>query len=157
MLKKLLYSLLFITVATASEAQNTLNTYEESGKVASYSFNKKMVIHYWDGGYFDVMLNEEPIIKYDVKPYFTILNIRGESLFININLSDIKKITYEDVAATIEDISIVSKYSGPSLVYDINGRHVMTVPEGQQVMTSSLPQGMYVIKNNNHSYKIQKR
>lgn len=111
----------------------------------------KMILHQKSGGNIEVLLNELPVATYEG----TELVITTQTV-AKFPLSNLEKITFQNVATSVEAMKVLCKDGGPSLVYDLNGRLLMTVPAGQPVETSVLPSGMYIIRNNNNSYKIQK-
>ena len=119
------------------------------------SAETKMVIHQKSGGTIDVLLSEKPVAKYDGTDL--VVTTPSSTTALSYSLADLEKITYEDITTSIKCMTIVSNDGGASRIYDLNGSLVTTVPAGQAVETSSLPQGMYIIKNNSHSYKIQKK
>lgn len=113
----------------------------------------KMHIHQKTGGSVEVTLNDKPVVAYEGNEL--VVKSRSNST-LRFVLNTLEKITYSNVSTLVEDMSILSKNAGPSRIYDINGRLVMTVLEDEAVETMSLPSGIYIIKNNNGSYKIQK-
>ena len=119
------------------------------------SAQTKMVRHQKSGESIDVLLSEKPVATYEGTDL--VVTTPSSTTSLRYSLADLEKITYEDITTSIKCMTIVSNDGGASKIYDLNGRLLITVPAGQPVETSSLPQGMYIIKNNKQSYKIQKR
>lgn len=113
----------------------------------------KIVIHQKTGGDIEVSLSSKPVVTYEGS---NLVVTSSGAATLSYPLSELEKITYSNVATAVEEMTVLSKDAGPSQVYDLNGRLLMTVPANQPVETSALPRGMYIIKNNNNSYKIQK-
>lgn len=113
----------------------------------------KMVIHQKESSNIDVLLKTKPIVTYEG----TDLVVTADGATLRYPLSSLEKITFDETTTAIKCMTIISQDAGQSKVYDINGRLVMTVDEGMGIETSSLPQGMYIVKNNKNSYKIQKK
>ena len=112
----------------------------------------KMVIHQKVGEDVEILLSSKPVVTYEESN----LVVKSSSATLSYPLSALEKITYSNVATAVEEMAVLNKDAGPSQVYDLNGRLFMTVPANQPVETSALPRGMYIIKSNNISYKIQK-
>ena len=116
----------------------------------------KMVIHQKTGGDIEIAFSDKPVATFE-----------GENMIITTTktqfsfpISNIGETTYDEsggTSAIIESVTQLSPDAGPSRIYDINGRLVKTVPAGEPVSFGTLPQGTYIIKNNNSSYKINRK
>lgn len=116
----------------------------------------KMILHQKAGGDVAILLADKPVATYEGDN----LVITTTKTTLSFPVSNIKEATYqEDNAATaiIESVTQLSPDAGPSRIYDISGRLVKTVPATESLNLGSLPQGTYIIKNNNTSYKINKK
>lgn len=135
MIKKTILSLLAVVSFTTANADT------------------KMVIHQKENSAIDVLLKTKPVVTYEG----TDLVVTADGATLRYPLSSLEKITFDETTTAIKCMTIISQDAGQSKVYDLNGRLVMTVDEGMSIETSSLPQGMYIVKNNKNSYKIQKK
>lgn len=115
----------------------------------------KMILHQKNGADISVLLSEKPVAKYEGSEF--VITTKSNDATLRFMLSALDRITYEDITTAVKDFCVVSKDSGPSQVFDLNGRLIMTISEGEAVEAAALAKGIYVIKNKNYSYKIQKR
>lgn len=112
----------------------------------------KLIIHQKDGAEVDVLLKEKPVGTYEGAEFV----VTSEDAVLRFPLSELAKITFEEDATRVESVTVQSKGSGMSRIYDISGKLVKTLPEGETVDLTDLQRGIYIVKNNNHSYKIEK-
>lgn len=134
MKRKILIPLLFAQFALGAQAQT------------------KMILQQKSGGDIEIMLNEKPKAVYEGSE----LVIQTTGMTIRYQLSQLERIVYSEVTTSVDD-SIISHGDGRTLVYDMNGRLIKTVPENQCLDMASLSNGIYIIKNNKNTYKIQKK
>lgn len=137
MKQKLIFLLLMTVTAIGAQAQT------------------KMILHQKSGGDIEIAFSDKPVATFE-----------GENMIITTTktqfsfpISNLGETTYDESGTTaiIESVTQLSPDAGPSRVYDINGRLLKTVPAGEPVNFGTLPQGTYIIKNNNSSYKINRR
>lgn len=136
--KKLLFMLLITPLSIGALAQT------------------KMILHQKVGGDVEILLADKPVAIYEGNN----MVITTTKTSLSFPISNIVEATYqEDNAATaiIESVTQLSLDAGPSRIYDINGRLIKNVPASESINFSTLPQGTYIIKNNNASYKINKK
>ena len=115
----------------------------------------KMILHQKSGGDIEILFADKPVATFE-----------GENMIITTTktqfsfpISNIGETTYDegDAVTIIESVTQLSPEAGPSRIYDIDGRFVKTIPAGEPVNFGTLPQGTYIIKNNNSSYKINRK
>lgn len=116
----------------------------------------KLILHQKSGGDIEIAFSDKPVATFE-----------GENMILTTSktqfsfpLSNLGETTYEEdniATAIIESVTPLSPDAGPSRIYDLDGRLVKTVPAGEPVSFGTLPQGIYIIKNNNSSYKINRK
>lgn len=114
----------------------------------------KMILHQKMGGDIEILFADKPVATFE-GDNMVITTAKASFSFPIINLGET---TYSDAtAAIIESVTQLSLDAGPSHIYDINGRLIKTVPVGEPINFGMLPQGIYVIKNNKSTYKINRK
>lgn len=115
----------------------------------------KMILHQKNGADIEINFADKPVATFEGNE----MVLTTTKTTLRFSVSNLETTTYDDGGATaiIESITQLSPDAGPSLIYDAEGRLVRTVPTGQPVSFGSLPQGLYIIKNNNSSYKINRK
>ena len=114
-----------------------------------------MLIHPKGGGEATrVQLVDKPVATYEDN----VLVITTSSATLRFALSDIEHVSFADSEDTsVEPITISNLDAGENRVYDLQGKLVKVFPVGESVTISALSSGIYIIKNNLTTYKIQKR
>lgn len=114
-----------------------------------------MTLHLRNGGDVDFAFSDMPVTTFEEENM--IVTILGTQFTFPI--SDLVETTFREDAFTdgiIETVTQLSPDAGPSRIYDIRGHLLKTIPAGEPVNFGNLPHGIYIIKNNNSSYKINK-
>ncbi len=136
-MKKLILSGLFLLLCTmVAMAQSTLNVHTKSGSVVSYNFS------------------EEPTVTYTADG----LHLQTKTVDVDYPLDDLDKFTFSKDEAT--GIATTKGTSDDVRIYTLNGVlvHTAKAENGKSSFSmSSLPAGIYVVKNGNITYKITKR
>ncbi len=139
MKRKLILLLLMAAAAVGAQAQT------------------KMYIHQKSGGDIEILFADKPVATFDGDD----MVLTTTKATLRFSLKNLESTSYKEednlATAIIESVNQLSPDAGPSRVYDINGRLIKTVPAGEPVSFGTLQQGTYVIKNNNSSYKINRR
>ncbi len=140
-MKKKLILLLLAAVAVGAQAQNTLNVIRQDGSFMCFRFTEKPQTTF-EGN--DVVITTD---KQNLK----------------IPFSTIKEYTFGDDLIATDVISMQAADSGLGTVYvySVNGKLIKTIGSSNnksvEIFTKELPGGTYIIKNNNVTYKYQKR
>ena len=109
-----------------------------------------IIIHQNDGTTIGYAFSDEPKISYVGET----LIMSAAGVAVEFPLETLQKLTFTETTTDIPLIITTTKADGPHHIYTSDGRLVRTVPEGSQLTVSGLPVGIYVIHNNNISYKI---
>lgn len=136
-MKRTFFILLMAVVAIGAQAQT------------------KMILHQKTGGDIEIAFSDNPVATFEGNE----MVITTAKTILRFSIDNLQDTSFDESgnADNIESVTLLSPDAGPSRIYDINGRLVKTVPAGEPVSFGTLPQGTYVIKNNNSSYKINKR
>lgn len=137
-MKKTLLSTCFLLFALCASAQT------------------KMILHQKGGGDIEIAFADKPVATFEGDE----MVLTTTKATLRFSLKNLGETTYDEdntATAIIESVTQLSPDAGPSRVYDISGRLVKTIPAGEPVSFGTLQQGTYIIKNNNSSYKINKR
>lgn len=140
-MKKKLILFLLAAVAVGAQAQNTLNVIRQDGSFMCFRFSEKPQTTF-EGN--DVVITTD---KQNLK----------------IPFSTIKEYTFGDDLIATDVISMQAADSGLGTVYvySVNGILIKTIGSSNnksvEIFTKELPAGTYIIKNNNVTYKYQKR
>ena len=110
-----------------------------------------VVLHQLNGTTITYAFSEEPKVTY-----------RGDTLVMSATgvvveypIVTLKKMTFtETQLSTFDTPLIITPANGPCQIYTIGGQLIRTILEGSQITTSGLPAGIYIIRNNKNSYKI---
>lgn len=113
----------------------------------------KMILHQKTGGDIEILFADKPVATFEGDN----MVITTTKTSFSFPIANLGETTYSDATASIESVTRLSLDAGPSYIYDINGRLIKTVPIGEPVNFGMLPQGIYVIKNNKSSYKINRK
>lgn len=140
-MKKIIFSLLTLFVATASWAETALIVHQKSGGTVMYSFSEKPVVTYSEG--------------------YLIISVEGAQ--VSYPLSDMKKFTFDDVDE--DQITLITAPADvapqPTYIYSVDGKLMRTLKPSEDGTTSAsvegLPNGAYIIKNGKTTYKVLKR
>lgn len=114
---------------------NKVNVHLRTGGVLTYDFLQRPKVTYVDGNIV--------ITAFDTTVEYPLLDV--------VNLTFTLDAT--EVAAT----KVTSTEAGSTYVYDSSGVLLNTIPQGKPMDTAGWGNGVYIIKNNNTTYKIIKR
>lgn len=118
--------------------------------VTAYAGNG-VVLHQTDGTAITYAFSEEPKVTYCGDT----LVMSAAGVIVEYPLVSLKKLTFKEAQpSSIDTPIVITSTNGPCQIYTIGGQLLRTIAEGSQITTSGLPTGIYIIRNNNTSYKI---
>ena len=110
-----------------------------------------VVLHQLDGTTITYAFSEEPKVTYNGDT----LVMSAAGVVVEYPLVTLKKLSFtEALPSSIETPLIVTSANGSCQIYTIGGQLIRTIPESSPIATSGLPVGIYIIRNNKNSYKI---
>ncbi len=110
-----------------------------------------VVLHQTDGTTITYAFSEEPKVTYGGDT----LVMSAVGVVVEYPLVTLKKLTFKEAQTSSIDTPLAITFAnGPCQIYTIGGQLIRTVTEGSQITTSGLPTGIYIIRNNKTSYKI---
>lgn len=110
-----------------------------------------VVLHQTDGTTITYAFSEEPKVTYSGDT----LVMSAAGVIVEYPLGTLKKLTFKEAQpSSIEAPLIITPVNGSCQIYTIGGQLIRTIPESSQITTSTLPAGIYIIRNNKTSYKI---
>lgn len=124
-----------LSCSQAVFSQNTLNIYQKTGNVVSYSFNEKPVVTYSGG---DIVLTTA-------------------SVTVNYPLAALDKFTFTDTPTDVVVPGVSTTGDGTTFIYNSSGVLLNTVPDGLRINLAGMEKGIYMIKNNKTTYKITRK
>ena len=119
-------------------AQNTLNIHQKNGAIVRYLFT------------------EEPIVSYSDNN----INLKTKDVEIIYPLNSIEKISFEDNVNNITTSIRTERTNSDVLIYTNTGRLIKRIKsyDGKiSIILKEMPQGIYIIKNENTTYKLLKK
>lgn len=118
-----------------------------------------LVVWQNDGGTTKFAFSEVPVVKYEGET----LVLTTTKTSVEYPLSQLKKFTFEVNPTKVDELKVTSvlKDDGMVSVYNMKGQLIKIYKAGgnHQITfaTESLPAGMYIIKMNSQTFKIQKK
>ena len=110
-----------------------------------------VVLHQVDGTIITYAFSKEPKVTYSGDT----LVMSSAGIVVEYPLVTLKKLTFTEAQpSSVDTPLIITPTNGPCEIYTIGGQLTRTIPEGSQITTSGLPSGIYIIRNNKTSYKI---
>ena len=138
-MKKRILSFLLLCMAavgvSAESTASTLNINQKSGGTVSYAFSEKPVV---------TMSGNNVVIT-------------TTSTSVEYPISNLQDITFTASTDGIVEVLTAPKADGPTYIYNTAGVLLKTIPAGQTFNFECADKGMYIIKNNNTTYKIIKK
>lgn len=114
---------------------NRVNVHLRTGGIISYDFQRQPKVTYADGNIV--------ITTLDTTVEYPLLNV--------------VTFTFTLDATNVPSAKVTSTEAGNTYVYDSSGVLLNTISQGKTVDTAGWSNGVYIIKNNNTTYKIIKR
>ena len=121
----------------ASSAQQTLNIHTTTQGIISFAFANKPEVTF---------------------PATDVLKVTSDAMTVEFPYSDIQKITFDDGETGVATIT-VRDHANQVRVYDLSGKLVLERAAKKGVVTvnlSTLPSGVYVVKDGKRTYKVRK-
>lgn len=118
-------------------AQNTLNVHQKDGAIVSYAFSEQPLVTYTDEG----------------------IHLVTTKVEVDYPMANLEKFTFSDDPNGINEIRTAGATSDIR-IYALNGKLLKTVRQQEGAATFStdeLPQGVYIIKNGETTYKVTKK
>lgn len=111
---------------------NKVNVHLRTGDIISYDFQRQPKVTYTDGNV--VMTTLDATVEYP--------------------LLNVEKCTFTLDATEVASTKVTSTEAGNTYVYDSSGRLLRVIPQGIPVETAGWGSGIYIITNDNTTYKI---
>lgn len=131
-MKYILTFLLLLCGGLYTYSQNTLNVWLQNGEKTSFIFAEKPIVNHTNN----------------------VLTIISTSASVEYPIADVLRFTFEDVTPTsilkvISDSNFIS-------IYNLQGALVKKI-DSHSFNLDTLPQGIYIIKSNQQTYKVIKK
>lgn len=127
--------LLMLACTQVAYSANKVNVHLRTGDIISYDFQRQPKVTYNEGNIV--------ITSLDTKVEYPLLNVTNFTFTLD--------------ATEVTSTKVTSTEAGNTQIYDVSGILLETIPQGKPIDTAGWSNGVYIIKNNNTTYKITKR